>query len=280
MDFTLKTILRKLAIDEKMLVHIVSVALPLLLVFVIGMFIIRAVERGAMQRANKDDVGRIRQGARIVRYLFIAALAVIASFSFAGSWTGLGVSLGVVAAAMGFALQKPAASVAAWLTILLKRPFRIGDRIAIGSLAKGDVTELTLTHLYLAEVGRLGAEDISGRTIMLPNSVIFEQPLIRYGKAKDRILNEVEFTITYDSDLKKARALAESLALEIGGAKAEPHTRIKLGESGILIEVRFQAPVAEANRMSSDLAQEIVLACKQSKDVTLAFHRVDVALIK
>ncbi len=36
--------------------------------------------------------------------------------------------------------------------VIIKRPFEIGDRIIIGDV-RGDVIDLTLTHIYISEIG-------------------------------------------------------------------------------------------------------------------------------
>jgi len=263
------------------LVRVASVAIPVLVALLIGNLLISVAERAALKRAGKrgQDL-RVRSAIRLLRYLLAGSVLLIGAISYAGSWTGLGVSLGVVAAAAGFALQRPAASVAAWLTILLKKPFAIGDRIAIGEIARGDVIDLTLTHITLAEVGRWGAEDVSGRTVLVPNNVIFELPVTRYGSGTTRILGEVQFTVTYQSSVQRARELAEAIALETAGPKAKPHTRLKLADSGVTLELRFDVAVADANRVSSEISELILEAYRKEDEVELAYNRLDVQVLK
>lgn len=272
----LSSFMQRIPLDT--LFRIVSVLVPLFIVLLIGNIILSYIERAALRHAGKHGQEmRARYSIRILRYAFAFIAIIVAAFSFAGSWTGLGVSLGVIAAAAGFALQRPAASIAAWLAILVKKPFLIGDRISIGTIARGDVLDLTLTHIVLAEVGRWGAEDVSGRTIIVPNNVIFELPVTRYGDADDQIMGEVEFTVTYESDLAKARLLAEEAATAVVGNAA--FSRIRLAENGVLIQVRFEAPVADANMLTSAISEKILIAYSAEPSVSIAYARMEVQMV-
>lgn len=98
-------------------------------------------------------------------------------------------------------------SVFAWLIIISRRPFKIGDRVIISGV-KGDVINITLTHIFLDEVsGTIDEEEESGRTVMLSASIIFEQEIINYTEKDSYILDEVIITITYESDLDKAEKI-------------------------------------------------------------------------
>lgn len=261
-------------------VRIVAIVIPLSIALIVGNIVLSFVERAAVMHAGKHDhEARARYAVKILRYLFAFLAIAIGAFMYAGSWTGLGIGLSVLVAAMGFALQRPAASIAGWITILFKKPFLIGDRISIGTIAKGDVVDLTLTHITLAEVGRWGAEDVSGRTVLVPNNMIFDYPVTRYGNAETRIMTEVEFTVTFDSDLARARTLAEGIATEAAGKASKAHTRVKIAELGILIEVRFTASVQNANRMSSEVTERILEALRDEKAVALAYSK-DVRVVE
>ena len=53
---------------------------------------------------------------------------------------------------LGWSLQRPVTDIAAWLMVMIKRPFKIGDRIIIRGV-RGDVLEISPTHILLGEVG-------------------------------------------------------------------------------------------------------------------------------
>jgi len=68
---------------------------------------------------------------------------------------------------LGWSLQQPVTGIAAWRMILLKKPFKIVDRVIIAGIT-GDVTGISLTHVILNQVGEsVGAEERSGRGILI-----------------------------------------------------------------------------------------------------------------
>ena len=62
---------------------------------------------------------------------------VIVSFLFS-NWYAAAVSLGLISLILGFALQTPISSFIGWIYIIIRTPYRIGDRIQIDTF-KGDV---------------------------------------------------------------------------------------------------------------------------------------------
>ena len=74
---------------------------------------------------------------RIVHFVRLLAIVfVIVSILFV-NWYTAAVSLGLLSLILGFALQTPITSFIGWIYILLRSPYRVGDRIRIGD-ATGD----------------------------------------------------------------------------------------------------------------------------------------------
>src|SRR3989344_7772702 len=160
-----------------------------LLIIIIGVFIsimvfnliLRIVKKQMLKKAkSKKQISNIQIFTKVIDAIFIVLILLTAFFSYVGSWTGLGIFIGLLTAALGFALQKPITGIAAWLIIIIKRPFNVGDRIKIGNM-RGEVYDITLTHLYLDEIGGdVDTEDYSGRNIIVPNHLLFENNIINY----------------------------------------------------------------------------------------------------
>jgi len=100
-----------------------------------------------------------------------------------------------------WALQKPISGIVAWLILISRRYFKIGDRVIISNV-KGEISNITMTHIFLNEIGgTILGEEKSGRSVMIPTSIIFEQEVINYTHKDNYILDEVTTTITYGSKL-------------------------------------------------------------------------------
>jgi small-conductance mechanosensitive channel len=170
------------------------------------------IRRRLIQNArSKKQISDIKIFSRIFNVIIFCLIFFIAFFSYIGSWSGLGIFAGLITAGLGFALQKPITGVAAWLMIVIKRPFSVGDRIKIGE-TKGEVYDITLTHVYIDETGGMAeTEDHSGRNVMVPNYKLFESDIINYTLTNDLIMGEVNLVINFKSNIEKAIRIIKSV---------------------------------------------------------------------
>lgn len=141
---------------------------------------------------------------RIIRLLsLVFILIVVASFLFQNLY-GAVVSFGLISLVLGFALQAPITSFIAWLYIVFRRPYQVGNRIQINNL-RGDVIEISYLDTIIWECSGdyLGNDRRSGRIIHFPNSLILKEEVINYsGPHVPFIWNETAIQISYTSDLQ------------------------------------------------------------------------------
>ena len=120
-----------------------------------------------------------------MRYALLITLVIIGALSYWGSSTGFGISIGLISAALGLALQKPILNIAAFVMIVTKRPFLLGDWIAIGDF-QGEVKEISVTQTFLLETDDRPKSGSKSRIIILPNFMFLEQPIVNYTYAAGR----------------------------------------------------------------------------------------------
>jgi len=255
--------------------------LVLLLIFAVG-FLVGIAKRHLLKKAkSKKQISNIKIFTRVTNIFFIVLIMFVAFFSYSGSWTGLGIFAGLLTAGLGFALQRPITGIAAWFMVVLKRPFSIGDRIIIGNV-KGEVYDITLTHTYLDEIGgAIDTEDYSGRNIMVPNYLLFEQNIINYTLMDDYVLGEVLVDVTYESDLEKAIKIAYDSAIKFvedfsKSAKKDPKVRVKMGPSSVTLKVRFFAPIKLMSETKSNINMEIFSRIREEKEVEIAYPHTEI----
>jgi len=113
----------------------------------------------------------------------IAVFFIILSILFANWYTAV-LSLGLISLILGFALQTPITSFIGWIYILVKVPYRVGDRIKIGE-ASGDVIDVGYLDTTLWEFGGqyLSTDHPSGRIIKFPNSNVLNASVYNYSWA-------------------------------------------------------------------------------------------------
>ena len=137
-----------------------------------------------------------------------------------------GVSLAGVAG--GFALQGVLGNVAAGLSIMLSRPFRIGDYIEIGN-TKGQVKSIDLSMTVL--------RTLEDARVLVPNRKIVGEVIMNYTAERRVMLN---VAVGYAVDLDQAmRAIQEVLA-ENPRVLKQPVPEVgitKLADSGIEISL-------------------------------------------
>lgn len=153
---------------------------------------------------------------RLVKLIgFVLIVLVIISFIFV-NWYAAAVSLGLISLILGFALQTPISSFIGWIYILIRNPYRIGDRIQIDTF-KGDVVEIGYLDTTLWEfAGDYLTNDLpSGRLIRFPNSLILQSPVFNYSWQKfPFIWNEIPFHVAYESDLAFVRKTIREITMQ------------------------------------------------------------------
>ena len=153
---------------------------------------------------------------RLLAVVIIIMLGVSLVFE---NWYTAAVSLGLISLLLGFALQTPISSLIAWLYIVVRTPYHIGDRIQIESF-KGDVVEINYLDTTLWEFGGdyLTNDLPSGRLIRFPNSLVLQYAVFNYSWKKfPFIWNEIPFHIAYESDLAYVEKVLRDVTKEILG---------------------------------------------------------------
>lgn len=182
----------------------------------------KMVDAYAISRMDDDAAQyNLRRVLKLVTGLMIAFIVISILFA---NWYTAAVSLGLGSLILGFALQTPITSFIGWIYILVKTPYRVGDRIKVGD-ATGDVIDVSYLDTTLWEFGGqyLSTDHPSGRIIKFPNSNILSAPVYNYTwPLFPYIWNEIKINVAYESDLEyiaeTMRAVAEE---ELGAAMIE-----------------------------------------------------------
>jgi small-conductance mechanosensitive channel len=155
--------------------------------------------------------------------------------------------------------------------VVLKRPFRIGDRISVAGVT-GDVIDIQLNHILLNQVGgTVQGEERSGRGIFVPNAMLFGEEIINYnyfGKQEAAaspsrfMLDEVVVRVTFGSDYEFARQLCVEAARQaagelVGETDADPFTRAEFSPWCVLLRVRYKTIPAKRQEVSARVTKRI-----------------------
>lgn len=197
---------------------------------------------------------------------FVIGVFIVIALS--GSLKLLGLSAAFLGMMLGWSLQAPVTGLAAWLMILLKRPFRLGDRVIIAGII-GDVLDITLTHVVLNQVGgTIGGEERSGRAVLIPNAILFNHIIMNYTLQEESfMLDEVPVRLTFDSDWELAKTIMLDAAKEVTADIIEksgqaPFIRCEFFDAGILVRLRYQSIAARRQEYSSAITEKVTAGFK------------------
>jgi len=240
-----------------------------------------------------DDPAVWYRTQKLLSYLItIIGLVVLASIWIQGS--GIATYIGLITAGLAIALSDVLKNLAGWLFIVLRRPFRLGERIEIGE-HKGDVIDIRAFRFTLFEIGgeRVDAEQPTGRLLHVPNGLVFTKPLANFTEGFQYVWHEIPVLITFESnweaaeqilaeaieelspDEKETRALDELRATmieyKIGDMVIEPRVFLTVKDSGVLLTGRLLAEAHSLREVEESVWKSLLRAFAQHDDISLAY---------
>jgi small-conductance mechanosensitive channel len=243
-------------------------------------------------------IGRISDASttftlRRILHLVIGIVIVLIGLSiFFANWYTALISVGVISVIVGLSVQTPMSSFIGWIYILVRRPYRVGDRIKIGE-ATGDVIDVSYIDTTLWEFGGsfLSTDHPSGRVIKFPNAKVLGEMVYNYSwPLFPYIWNEIKFQIAYQSDLQfVARTMERIVEEEIGEemedrvtvyrellaktpvneleVRAHPRVFFRVDEvAWIDAIVRYVVPPREAGALKTRLIPKLLAALNAEPD--------------
>ena len=167
----------------------------------------RALARGSRVHIDRTRVKFISQLAQIIVYIvtFFVFARLIPALSNLGN-AGLA-SVGVLSVVAGLAAQNTLGNLIAGISLLLYRPFNVGDRLQVSAptgLETGEIESLNLGYTII--------KTDDNRRVVVPNSIMASQTTINLTRDNARAVCSVSVVISLDSDLDGARAILLDIA--------------------------------------------------------------------
>jgi small-conductance mechanosensitive channel len=164
--------------------------------------------------------------------------------------TALLASVSVVSVIIGLAAQNTLGNLIAGISLLLYRPFEVGDRLQVNGPSGPEIGTVEVLNL-----GYTVIQTYDNRRVVVPNSAIATQVTVNYTTQDTRIMVMVPIGISYSSDIDKAREILLDLARNhplITEAVNCPVT--DLGNSSVNLSLRAwcESPM-DAKRVEFDL---------------------------
>src|SRR5437763_569986 len=239
----------------------------------------------------EDTVTRftLRRILLLVAGLLIAVIVISVVFV---NWYGALTALGIGSIIVGLAVQAPMKSFIAWIYILVRQPFRVGDRIKIGD-ATGDVIDVGYLDTTLWEFGGkyISGDHPSGRIIEFPNEKVLDEIVYNYSwLLLPYVQNEIRFQVAYNGDLEFIASTMQKITEEELGKEMiariqtfrdllarppvdelEVHDRPRVifrvsDNTWLEAIVRYLVQPREAGRVKTRLIKKLLAALKTAPD--------------
>ncbi len=228
-----------------------------------------------------------------VLHLGVAVLiALIAASIIFVNWYAALTALGIGSIIIGLAVQTPMKSFIAWIYIVVRQPYRVGDRIEIDD-ATGDVIDVGYLDTTLWEFGGqyISGDHPSGRLIKFPNEKVLDELVYNYSwPLFPYIWNEIKFHVAYNSDLEFISTTMQKITQEELGeemmkrvnifrdllartpvdeleVREQPRVIFRVSENTWLEAiVRYVVSPREAGRVKTRLIKKLLAALNAASD--------------
>lgn len=227
-----------------------------ILVLIVGMWIAGKVGKKVenLMLKRKIDVTLSAFTGSIVKVILIVMVAIIALRNLGISVTPLLAAIGALGLGFGLAIQGMLSNYAAGFTIIITRPFVVGDTIQVQGVT-GLVSEVQLGYTILI--------DEDSVRIQIPNRLVIGEIL---HNSNNNSLIELSIGVAYDSNTQEVTDLITHALTGVSDISNESDPIVGIdnfGDSSINFGVRFWAPTTkhyqvryQANKLIHDAITE------------------------
>lgn len=232
------------------------------------------------------------QWQKISLYLAVFLIIIFLSNIWLELFGSMGTFLGLLSAGIAIALKDPLVNMVSWAFILIRQPFKVGDRIQIGKVA-GDVIDIRLFQFSIMEIGNwVDAEQSTGRIIHIPNGIVFTEPQANYTAEFQYIWNEMPVLITFESDWQKAKHILADIVNHHGimlsneaerqikeaakkflifYSKLTPIVYTSVKDSGVMLTMRYMCNPRERRSIEEKIWEDILIEFAKHTDIDFAY---------
>ena len=271
LDEQLQTLhkMQDLAIDSA--VNYGPKVLVAVIIIVIGVYVGRWAGRATEKALSKLELEPpvLQLLSRIVHGLVLGLFAVMALQNIGVELLPLIAGIGVVGAGVALAMQGVLGNLAAGLTIIFTRPFRVGEYISVLD-EEGEVETISLFSTVL------GHPDLS--RVVIPNRLIVGEIMHNYGRIRQL---DVVVGVAYDTDLNKALAAVDKVLSANPKILKDPEPLIRvttLADSSINITVGPWVDVVDYVQVPGEINKAIVETFRADA-ISIPFPQREVRLL-
>jgi small conductance mechanosensitive channel len=252
-----------LRFGPKLFAALLILALGLVVSRWVGQWLARGLRRIDLEPPVRSLLMRI--GTALVLLLFM----VMALQNLGVELLPLIAGLGIAGAGVALALQGVLSNVAAGLSIIFTKPFRVGEYISIAG-EEGQVESITLFTTTLGHVDR--------SLVVIPNRKIAGEILHNFGRIRQL---DIAVGVAYDSDFNAALAAIDEVLKGNARVLKDPAPVIqtmRLGDWSVSIGVKPWVAVPDYVAATGEINKAIVAALR-SRGIVIPVPQREVRLI-
>lgn len=248
------------------LIRIISSILVVFAAMVLNHLNVRYQTSPARAQANR---GQGRQQLVLIKNVIILSAVCFIIMIWATKIAGVAISLSAFAMALVLSTKELIMCITGYTMFAMSRPFNVGDHVELSGV-QGLVMDVDLLNLTLSETN--GSHQITGKTIILPNSVLLTAVITNHMSLGSFVVGCVKMAVPYSTNRAEFTALAKSITTTVCEPWLHDSQRHfqRLGSTALLetpsskvqvlwhsedikqhiVEIRFLVPVAQQEKVT------------------------------
>lgn len=232
---------------------------------------IRKLIRKMLERSNVDK-GVETFVDSLLKFMLYGILQFTIATKFGFDTASVAALIASAGVAIGLAVQGSLSNFAGGILILLLKPFVVGDYIIEDNHGdEGTVKEIQLFYTKLLTV--------DNRTVVIPNGMLTNNSLTNVTHMDERKL-ELKVSISYESDLLKAKAVLADLIRKESRIMQDKEHRIfvdELGDDGVILGMRCWVSTEDYWNVRWDMLEGIKLTFDR-EGIVIPYRQMNVRI--
>ena len=232
--------------------------------------------RNAIQRQETLDRGLRELATRLFEIVLYVVIFLLLLQVLGVDLTALAILGGAIGVGLGFGLQQIAANFISGIIVLVERSIVVGDYVELEDGKAGIVKQINIRSTVL--------ETFDGKEIVVPNERFITQRFVNWTHDDPRQRYEVEFMVSYDTDLHAVPPIIEQAVLKHPRVLREPEMpdcELRgFADHGVKFAVEFWVEGVDdgPNKFSSDVLFLVWDALKEN-GIRIPYPRQEVVLL-
>ncbi|MCQ2462528.1 MAG: mechanosensitive ion channel family protein [Clostridia bacterium] len=248
---------------------LIVAVITVVLGFFVAKFVAKLVKKALVAKNVDPSVHTFV--INVIKMLIYIVFFVSALSKFGFNITTFIAAIGAAGVTAGLGLQQSVSQFASGIQILINRPFKNGDYIEVGAYA-GSVADIHLMYTVIMTV--------DNKRVIIPNSSITASSIINYTAEEKRRV-DINFNISYSSDISKARAVILNVCDKIPSALKDPKPVVYVlshESSSVQLVCRAWCCTSDYWDLYFDLQEKVKLAFDEA-GVVIPFDQLDVNIV-